>query len=224
MRSDATGGGAATGDVFDRMAAGWYGFRHRSIFLPELAELAGRWKGGRLLNLGCGHGPDFVPFTGGDFDLHGVDFSREMLLNAVRYSARYGFSVSLVLADMTRLPYAGGTFDHAIAVASLHHLNRRQQPAALAELRRVLKPGAEALITVWNRWQRRFWFAGRETAVPWRTGGETLHRYYYLFSYAELERLARRSGFRVLRSFPERSYRWPVKAFSRNICLLVRKD
>jgi len=90
-------------------------------------------------------------------------------------------------------------------------------------LRRVLKPGGEAFITVWNRWQPRFWLSRREVAVPWRKKGETVYRYYYLFSYGELERLVQEAGFEVLKSFPESAYRFPIKFFSRNICLLVRK-
>ena len=53
---------------------------------------------------------------------------------------------------------------------------------------------------------------------------KTLYRYYYLFSYPELEKLAKQAGFEVLKSFAESSYHLPVKFFSRNICLLVRKD
>ena len=87
----------------------------------------------------------------------------------------------------------------------------------------MLKPGGEAFITVWNRWQPRFWFGGKEVAVPWRTKGKTLERYYYLFSYTELKKLVKEAGFSVLKSFPESSYRYPIKFFSRNICLLVRK-
>jgi hypothetical protein len=59
--------------------------------------------------------------------------------------------------------------------------------------------------------------------VPWRTKGKTLHRYYYLFSYRELEKLVKEAGFEVLKSFPESSYRFPTKFFSRNICLLVKR-
>ncbi len=32
-----------------------------------------------------------------------------------------------------------------------------------------------------------------------------------------------KAGFKVLSSFPESSYRFPIKFFSRNICLLVKK-
>jgi len=210
-------------EVFDRIAPGWYSFRHRSIFRRELEELAGRWQKGKLLNIGCAHGPDFLPFAG-SFELYGVDFSPEMLKLAQKYSEKFKFKVSLELADVTRLPYADSSFDWAISVATYHHLRTKEErQAALRELGRVLGPGGEAFITVWNRWQPRFWLRRKEVAVPWRQRGRTLYRYYYLFSYGELERLVKMAGLEVIRSFPESSYRFPVKLFSRNICLLVRK-
>jgi len=215
---------ATVRDIFDQIAPGWYNFRHWSIFGRELEELAHRWQRGRLLNLGCAHGPDFLRFAEG-FELHGVDFSAEMLKFARKYSQKFSFTVNLVLADVSHLPYQDETFDWAISVATYHHIRyEKDRERALEELRRVLRPGGEAFITVWNRWQPRFWLSGKEAFVPWRTGGKTLHRYYYLFSYPELERLVRRAGFEVLASFPENSYRFRLKFFSRNICLLVRKS
>jgi len=210
-----------TKDTFNRIAPGWYNFRHWSIFRRELEALAQRWQGGRLLNLGCAHGPDFLPFIN-NFELHGVDFAREMLRLAGEYFRKFNFDVSLVLADVTSLPYADGTFDRAISVATYHHLKEDNQATALNELWRVLKPGGEAFITVWNRWQPRFWLKGKEPAVPWRTGDEVLYRYYYLFSYPELVRLVKRASFRVL-GFAEGG-RFPARLFSRNICMLVVKD
>ncbi len=210
-------------DVFNQIAPGWYNFRHWSIFRSELESLAQRWRGGRLLNLGCAHGPDFLPFRQ-NFDLYGVDFSTRMLDMARKYAVKFDFAASLVTADVRCLPFADGVFDLAISVATYHHIRGKgEQLKALQELRRVLKPGGEAFITVWNRWQPRFWFSGREVRVPWRTKEETLYRYYYLFSYRELGKLAREAGFQVINSFPESSHRCPLKFFSRNICLLVRK-
>jgi SAM-dependent methyltransferase len=212
-----------TRDVFNQIASSWYNFRHWTIFPSELEALAQRWQKGRLLNIGCGHGPDFLPFRQ-DFDLYGVDFSTEMLKFARKYSQKFGFAVELTLADVRHLPYPDATFEWAISVATYHHIKgKAEQQAALDELRRVLKPAGEAFITVWNRWQPRFWFKPREVAVPWRKRGKTLYRYYYLFSYPELEELVSRAGFKVLKSFPENSYRFPLKFFSRNICLLVKR-
>ncbi len=214
---------ATNRDIFNQIAPGWYNFRHWSIFRSELETLAERWQKGSLLNIGCAHGPDFLPFQQ-KFDLYGVDFSPEMLNFARKYSGKFNFAVNLSLADASRLPFPDETFDWAISVATYHHVKGEEaRQSALGELRRVLKPGGEAFITVWNRWQRRFWFKPKEVAVPWRQKGETLYRYYYLFSYGELERLARKAGLEILKSFPENAYRFPLKFFSRNICLLVKK-
>ena len=211
-------------DVFNQIAPSWYNFRHWSIFRPELEALANRWQSGRLLNIGCAHGPDFLPFRQ-DFELYGVDFSSEMLNYARKYSRKFGFTVSLAEADVCSLPYPDVTFDWVISVATYHHLKGREKRLkALRELRRVLKPGGEAFITVWNRWQPRFWFHRKEVAVPWQMKEKTLSRYYYLFSYHELGELAEKAGFEVLKSFPESAYRYPVKFFSRNICLLLRRS
>jgi ubiquinone/menaquinone biosynthesis C-methylase UbiE len=209
--------------IFDQIAPSWYNFRHWSIFRAELEALAGRWQKGKLLNLGCAHGPDFLPFKDG-FELYGVDFSPEMLKFAEKYAQKFGFTVELTLADVRRLPYPDDSFDWAIAVATYHHLIGGEHQEALNELRRVLKPGGEAFITVWNRRQPRFWFKPGEVKIPWRRKkGETLYRRYYLFSYGELEKLAKEAGFEVIKSFPESAYRFPLKLFSRNICLLLRK-
>ncbi len=212
-----------TRDIFNQIEPAWYNFRHWSIFRNELEALASRWRKGKLLNIGCAHGPDFLPFRRG-FDLYGVDFSREMLKFARKYSQKFNLTVDLSLADVSQLPYSDETFDWVISVATYHHVKgKEERQAALNELRRVLRPGGEAFITVWNHWQPRFWFKPQQVTVPWRQKGKTLQRYYYLFSYSELEKLVKRAGFEVLKSFPESSYHFPIKFFSRNICLVVRK-
>jgi SAM-dependent methyltransferase len=212
-----------TQDTFNQIAPGWYSFRHWTIFRSELEAIAQRWQKGKLLNLGCAHGPDFLPFRE-DFQLYGVDFSGEMIRLAQRYAAKFSFDVNLTVADIGYLPYADQTFDWAISIATYHHVKGiEEREAAFNELRRVLKPGGEAFITVWNRWQSRFWLRGKEVEVPWRRRGRTFYRYYYLYSYPEIERLGKRCGFEVLEAYPEKSYRYPIRWFSRNICLLVRK-
>jgi tRNA (uracil-5-)-methyltransferase TRM9 len=214
---------STTRDIFNQIAPGWYNFRHWSIFRTELEALALRWQQGRLLNIGCAHGPDFSPFKK-SFELHGVDFSTEMLKLAQKYSQKFKFTVSLVEADVRQLPYNSDSFDWAIAVATYHHIrDKEDRLKALQELQRVLKPSGEAFITVRNRWQPKFWFRPKSLLVPWRTRDKTLYRYYYLFSYRELESLAKKAGFEVLKSFPESTYHFPIKTFSKNICLLVKK-
>ncbi len=110
-----------TRDIFNQIAPGWYNFRHWSIFRSELEALAQRWQRGKLLNIGCAHGPDFLPFKS-SFELHGVDFSSQMLKFAQKYSAKFDLTVNLTVADACHLPYSDEAFDWAISVATYHHI------------------------------------------------------------------------------------------------------
>ncbi|MEK7281661.1 MAG: class I SAM-dependent methyltransferase [Chloroflexota bacterium] len=209
--------------VYDEIAPSWYQLRHRTRFEAELRPLARRWGSGRLLNVGCGHGPDFSPFTP-DFELWGLDFSRQMLALAQKYERKLGFQANLILAEATFLPFSEESFDCAIAVATYHNIQERiAREQAFAELWRVLKPEGEAFITVWNRWRPGFWLKPKEVLIPWHKKGRVLYRYYYLFSYAELKRELNHAGFEVIKSFTRKPYWLLLKPFAPNICLLVKK-
>jgi 2-polyprenyl-3-methyl-5-hydroxy-6-metoxy-1,4-benzoquinol methylase len=91
-------------EVFDEIAKSWYGYRHWSRFSHDLEQLAARWRKGRLINIGCAHGPDFQPFKSG-FDLYGMDFSSEMVKLAVKYAAKFDFRVELAtVCSIMQLP------------------------------------------------------------------------------------------------------------------------
>jgi len=184
-------------EVFNKIAESWYRVRHWPLLKEELEEVATRWRSGKLLNVGCAHGPDFLPFNQ-DFKLWGVDSSQAMLKQALGYSAKF--------------------------MATYHHIKgREEREKAFVELRRVLKPQGEAFLTVWNHGQPGFCFKSKEQQVPWRLKEKTIYRYYHLFSYGELRKLLIKTGWEIITMLPEKSYHFPIKNFSRNICVLVRK-
>ena len=215
---------ATNREVFDEIAESWYRVRHWPLLRQELEDMAVRWQGGRLLNVGCAHGPDFMPF-GHDFELWGVDSSPAMLEQALRFSMKRKLYVNLLATDASSLPFPENSFDWAISVATYHHVRgKKEQQLAFSELRRVLKPGGEAFVTVWNHGQPRFWLRSKEQHIPWRLKEKTVYRYYYLFSYGELRRLLIDSGWHIVAMMPEKSYHFPLSYFSRNICVLVKKQ
>jgi tRNA (uracil-5-)-methyltransferase TRM9 len=210
-------------EVFDQIAESWYRVRHWPLLKEELEELAERWQSGRLLNVGCAHGPDFLPFSQ-DFELWGIDFSLAMLKQALRYSIKSKLYVNLVNADALSLPFPDSTFDWSISVAAYHHIKgEKERKKALEELNRVLKPRGEIFLTVWNHGQPRFWFRSKEQQVPWRLKEKAIYRYYHLFSYGELKELLVKTGWEIITISPEQSYTFPIKHFSRNICILAKK-
>jgi len=147
-----------------------------------------------------------------------------MLKQALRYSAKRKLYVNLLAADALSLPFPNNTFDWAISVATYHHIKGKEKRAkAFLELRRVLKPQGEAFLTVWNHGQPRFWLKSKEQQVPWRLKEETVYRYYHLFSYDELRNLLVKTGWEIIVMSPEKSYHFPIRNFSRNICALIKK-
>jgi len=214
---------ATNREVFDEIAESWYRVRHWPLLRDELDALAARWQSGKLLNIGCGHGPDFLSFGQG-FELCGMDSSRAMLKQATRYSTKFRFYVNLVESDALLLPFPDNTFDWAISVATYHHIKGgEEREKAFVELKRVLKPEGEAFLTVWNHGQPRFWFKSKEQQVPWRLKERTVYRYYHLFSYGELRKLLVKTDWEIISMLPEKSYHFPIRNFSRNICVLIRK-
>jgi ubiquinone/menaquinone biosynthesis C-methylase UbiE len=211
-------------EIFDQIAESWYRVRHWPLLKKELEELVMRWQGGRLLNVGCAHGPDFLPFSRG-FELWGVDSSPAMTKQALRYSAKFKFYVNLVTADALFLPFPDNTFDWVISVATYHHIRSSQErEKAFVELKRVLKPRGEAFLTVWNHGQPRFWFKSKEQHIPWRLREKTVYRYYHVFSYGELRKLLVKTGWEIISMSPEKSYHFPMRNFSRNICVMAKKQ
>lgn len=107
-----------------------------------------------------------------------------------------------VLGDATRLPLRDASFDACVFVAGLHGLpTAAGRAACLRELRRVLRPGGAAQITVWSRDAPRFRDAGAagpiDVEVPWRAGGQDEARTYHLYTATELRSDLLAAGFEV---------------------------
>lgn len=90
-----------------------------------------------LLDAGCGTGGmlAFLREKHPHFDLEGVDASEL----AVRHCQARGLS-QVRQASVHDLPYASGTFDVVLSLDVLYHTNV-EETRALAEMRRVLRPG-----------------------------------------------------------------------------------
>lgn len=106
-----------------------------------LDETPGGRRGMRVVDLGCGEGPLAAAVTG-RHRVVGVDASRAMLRGARRHAP-------VVQGDITRLPFTRGCVDAVVAVNVLDHLDR--PAAALAEARRVLRPGGRLVIGAISR-------------------------------------------------------------------------
>jgi SAM-dependent methyltransferase len=96
-----------------------------------------RGKADALLDVGCGTAPILVAAAGYRQRV-GVDIAFRWLIVGKKRLAEAGVECPLICACAEALPFAEASFDRAIADSALEHL--RDQPRALAEIHRVLRP------------------------------------------------------------------------------------
>lgn len=211
--------------VYDSIAEGWYHLRQNPfvIFNPE--NYSRSWPKGKLLDIGCGTGAYSIVFAKRGFKCVATDKSKQMLVWAGKNAAKNGVDFPLIKADCLSLPFKDNTFDYVLSVAVFHHLDSEEKRLkAFQEVFRVLKPGGVALVTVWNKTQPRFILGKINQYVAWNHKGAVHYRYYHLFTYGEMKRLAKTAGFRIIKLFAEDSYKLPFKMFSNNVCVLLKKE
>lgn len=163
--------------------------RSRTRTWPHVeAFLRGLPPGARVLDLMGGNGRHTRCVLEAGHRATWLDWSRP----AARIVAQRYPAVGTVVADATRLPLADASFDACIFVAGLHCLpTPAARRAALRELRRVLRPGGVAQVTVWSRDAPRFRHQGApgqpiDVVLPWRSDGHDQERPYHLYTPAAL--------------------------------------
>ena len=123
--------------------------------------------------------------------LVGIDLSPVMLARAARRREASGLESRVILArgDATRLPLGAASVDRVLCFNGLHVIPDKE--AAMAEFRRVLKPGGELIGTV----------LVADAAAPYSAlvAVERLAPFFVPTTTGELRSLARRFGFRSWR-------------------------
>ncbi len=101
---------------------------------------------GRLLEIGYGSGLLLPTLTALADRVDGVDLvSRPTEVRAAL--ARLGVSVGeLIQSDVCAMPFADGRYDVVVAFSIFEHLKALELERALAETRRVLRPGGMLLV------------------------------------------------------------------------------
>jgi SAM-dependent methyltransferase len=146
---------------------------------PAMLALAGDVAGRRILDAGCGSGPLFAALRDRGAVVTGFDKSARMVELARR---RLGDNADLQVAELgSPLPFDDDTFDDVTASLVLHYL--QDWGPALAELRRVLKPGGRLIVSVDHPFvtflthreagREPDYFATYNWVDEWTVGGQT---------------------------------------------------
>jgi ubiquinone/menaquinone biosynthesis C-methylase UbiE len=114
--------------------------------LDRLEALARRLRAARALDLGCGAGHAAFAFArAGAASVVAYDLSQQMLAVVEREAqARGHAAIETRRGAAEQLPFENASFDLIVTRYSAHHWP--SVPAAMAEVRRVLRPGATLVV------------------------------------------------------------------------------
>ena len=100
------------------------------------------FRNGRVLDVGCGTGQLAARIVAAGYEVMGVDISPRMLQQALARGLTGTFA-----AFSSALPSRDGSFDLALTVATLHHLETPVRVAfTIAEMARVVRTGGFVLL------------------------------------------------------------------------------
>jgi ubiquinone/menaquinone biosynthesis C-methylase UbiE len=109
-----------------------------------LGELSG---GERVLEVGFGSGASFLNLQRLYRKIYGLELTRDVAPMA-GFCKRHGIPAHLKNGDLLALPYADKSFDAVLLISVLEHLQPDGLRRAFAEVRRVLRPGGQAVYGV----------------------------------------------------------------------------
>ena len=153
-------------------------FRQRRDFVLEYV-LETLPASAQILDLGCGAGPLTAPLRAAGRNVVAVDYSADMLSHARRRMLESGIEPApLLQADSEFLPFRDHQFDLVLCIGVISYLP--DYTKALSELRRVLRPGARAVVTTRNlrnpinsdplRALKRLWSGSRRAPADFYPG------------------------------------------------------
>jgi SAM-dependent methyltransferase len=168
--------------------------------LLRLVDFEG-YRGGRVLDVGCGAGVDLVRFARGGALATGVDIAPAAVELARANLAQQRLPAELLVADGEDMPFPDQHFDLVFAHGVVQYTGNDRR--LIEECRRVLKPGGLAVFQVYNRMS---WLnlLSRVMKVGLEHEDAPVLRKY---SPGEFRRLL--TGFSEVRLVPER---FPVKS------------
>jgi ubiquinone/menaquinone biosynthesis C-methylase UbiE len=129
----------------------------RHAYAPWIAESLGyaETEGLDVLDVGCGQGIDVARYAMEGARATGVDLTPRHVELAQAHLAAMGLEGRVVIGDAEALPFSDASFDRVSSNGVLHHTP--DMPAALREIHRVLRPGGQARVIVYNRNSLHYW-------------------------------------------------------------------
>jgi len=125
--------------------------------IPGFAEFD-KWRGKRVLEIGCGIGTDTISFAKAGARVTAVDLSEQSLALAKKRAALYGLDVKFYCADAEQLSSVVPVekYDLVYSFGVIHHTPHPDR--VVQQIKNYVGPGSTVKIMVYNRYSWKvFW-------------------------------------------------------------------
>ncbi|MEN3330450.1 MAG: hypothetical protein V7638_5257 [Acidobacteriota bacterium] len=141
-----------TREFFDEVER--YRYQEYAPWMPRVMEFE-KFRGARLLEVGCGMGTDLLQFARAGARCTGIDLTpRSIEITRHRFRL-YGTDGDFMLSDGERLPFRSESFDVVYSNGVLHHTP--DTAGSIREVHRVLRPGGTAKVMLYHRHSLNYW-------------------------------------------------------------------
>ena len=134
--------------------------------------------------LDCGAGGKVPPlelFARYGYDATGIDIDQDQINRATEFASSHNLSMKIEYGDMRDLKFPDASFGFVYSVNSIFHLPKADSAKAMAEMRRVLKPGGLLYVNFLSIDDQNYG-KGKEVNpgefLQEEHGGTVIHSYY----------------------------------------------
>ena len=164
-----------------------------------------------VLDIGCGNGRHLIPCAKHCKKVIRLDVSIELLKIVHNKIEKEKLdNVSLLHGDAADIPLEDNSVDAVLYIAALHNMRGRENRLnSLKEVKRILKPGGKALISVWTKWrdEHKKSFIQKITRkglpehgdkdIYWKQHGLNVARFYHIYTKKNLIKDIEEAGLKI---------------------------
>ncbi len=158
-----------------------------------------------IADLGCGNGRHLLFCAKLCKEVFGFDISKNLLdIVKIKLNRDKISNATLIHSNLITIPIKENYFDFAIYIAALHNIKGRDNRiCSLKELKRILKIGGKALISVWSAEQEKFRNIVEENKsgdidIYWKQDKLNVPRFYHLYKRNEFADELNQAGLKII--------------------------